>query len=147
MEGDCRVPPPRQRLTMPPTPPILFLTENRFLANIRYYLLTPDISEGMCEVYFFFCNQSINPILRWVSEKMQHPRETHWTSSVSRPESRPFPLLGGYRGYGCYPLTGLFMGSNFFNTAGHLWEGSIGVLQLAGGVLSLTTLACLDQTS
>ena len=65
---------------------------------------------------------------------------------MSRPESHPFPLPGGYRGYGCYPLTGLFEGSNIFNAAGHLWEGSTGVLQLAGGVLSPTSLARPDRT-
>ena len=66
---------------------------------------------------------------------------------MPRPESRPFPLLDGYRGYGCYPLTGLFKGSNIFTAAGHLWEGSTGVLQLVGGVHSPTSLARPDRTS
>ena len=49
---------------------------------------------------------------------------------MSRPDSHPFPLLGGYRGYGCYPQAGLVKGSNFLNAAGHLWEGSTGVLHI-----------------
>ena len=44
---------------------------------------------------------------------MQHPKETHRTSSMPRPESHPFPLLGGYRGYGRYPLTSLLRARTF----------------------------------
>ena len=90
---------------------------------------------------------SINQSCVGCSRYLQHPKETHRPSSMSRPVPHPFPLLGGYRGYGCYPQTGLFKGSNFFNAAGHLWEGSTGVLQLAGGVHSPTSLARPDRTS
>ena len=94
-----------------------------------------------------FAQQTINQSCVGCSRYLQHPKETHRPSSMSRPVPHPFPLLGGYRGYGCYPQTGLFKGSNFFNAAGHLWEGATGVLQLAGGVHSPTSLARPDRTS